>query len=429
MRTRTGLEPSDPGCQAPEPARPPTPAPKSTGPDRGAYVRLVIVLGFLSATGALSTDMYLPAFPGIAADLGTGASQVQATLAGSLIGLGLGQLLLGPLTDAWGRRRPVLVGCLLHAVTSLLCAVAPTIEILVLLRVVQGLAGAAGMVAALAVVRDLHRGELAATLMSRLVLILGLAPVLAPNLGALVLIWTSWRGIFVMLAALGVAMLVVSLAWLPETHPPASRSRLRPSAVLHNYGALARDPIFVTMGVIVGLASATIFGLIAASPFVLQDLYGLTPQQYGWAFGGLGLVLIVSAQLNPRLLRRFGLVRTQLGLLVVAVLSALAQLLAVGFGVGGVWGFLLPMIGLGTIPAQQANSSAIALHHHGARAGTAAAVLGAARFGVGGIVSPLVGLLVHGSAAPLAVLLLATTTAGLVLVVVMRRRLQDHLDD
>lgn len=397
-------------------------------PEGSRYVRLVLVLGLLSATAALSTDTYLPAFPAMAEDLAASESQVQATLAGSLIGLGLGQIITGPLSDALGRRRPVLVGVTLHILSSLLCAVAPNVTFLIIFRLVQGLAGTAGMIAATAVVRDLFVGRRAAVLYSRMALIMALTPVVAPTVGGFMLAVTSWRGVFVTLAVIGVLMLVLAAVWLPETLPPQRRQRLGVGTALRAYGSLFRDPVFLMMTTVVGFASATIFTYVAASPFVLQDMYGLSAQGFGLVFGAVALSIVVMSQVNPLLLGRMGIISTQTLILVVGLASALVMLVVVANGWGGWWGYVLPLVGIvGALPAQQANSAAMALHHQGAASGTASAMMGAARFGVGGLVTPVVGLLLGATPVPSVVMLTVTTGLGLVAFLLVRPRLRRYL--
>lgn len=397
-------------------------------PEGGRYLRLVLVLGLLSATAALSTDTYLPAFPAMARDLAATESQVQATLAGSLIGLGLGQIITGPLSDALGRRRPVLVGVTLHIVASLLCAVAPNVTFLIVMRLVQGLAGTAGMIAATAVVRDLFVGRRAAVLYSRMALVMAITPVLAPTIGGFMLAVTSWRGVFIVLALIGVLMLVLSALWLPETLPPERRHVLGPGPALRAYRDLFRDRVFLVMVAVVGFASATIFAYVASSPFVLQEMYGLSPQAYGLVFGGVALSIMVGTQVNPRLLGRLGIIGAQTAILVTAVASSLVMLLVVANGWGGWWGYVLPLLGIvGMLPSQQANSAAMALHHQGEAAGTASAMMGAARFGVGGAITPLVGLLLGVTPVPSVVMLVVTTTGGMLVFLLVRPRLRGYL--
>lgn len=231
-------------------------------------LRLVLVLGSLIAIGPLTIDMYLPALPDIAADLHTTSAAVQLTLTGTLAGLAFGQLLIGPLSDAVGRRAPLLAGIGLHIVASVLCVVAPNIEVIGALRVLQGLGAAAASVVAMAVVRDLFDGAAFAKLFSRLMLVMGVAPILAPTLGSELLRWSDWRGVFLALAVFGLLLVTVAAFGLPETLPPARRRGGGVAATVRVYGSLLRDRTFVGLVLVAGLAMAALFAYVAGSSFV-----------------------------------------------------------------------------------------------------------------------------------------------------------------
>ena len=395
---------------------------------RGEYARLVVVLGLLAAIGPLSTDVYLPAFPDMAVELGATNSQVQATLAGSLIGLGVGQLIAGPLSDALGRRLPVMVGMALHVVLSVACALADDITLLTVLRVLQGLAGTAAAVTAMAVVRDLFTGERAATLMSRLMLVMGLAPVLAPSIGGVMLNVMSWRGTFVFLAAAGLVMLLAAVVWLPETHPADRRIDLHPAATARAYLGLFRDPMVVAMVVGSAASSGALFAYISGSSFILQEQYGLGAQTYAMVFGLIGIGMIIGGQLNPVVLPRWGLVRTELVASVASVVVAALMWLLVSRGIGGVVGFVAPLFVLiALVAVHNSNLTVIAMHRQGRAAGTAAALLGAVRFGIGGAIAPVVGLATQNSPVPLTLILLGSTIVGLVVFLLVRPALPRYL--
>lgn len=395
---------------------------------RRTYVRLVVVLGVLAAIGPLSTDVYLPAFPDMARELMATHSQVQATLAGSLIGLGVGQLVAGPLSDSLGRRLPVIAGMAAHTLLSIGCALAGSIELLIVLRVLQGLAGTAAAVTAMAVVRDLFTGERAATLMSRLMLVMGLAPVLAPTVGGFMLKVMSWRGTFVFLAVAGLVLLLAAAFWLPDTHPAERRMELHPAATARAYLGLFRDPVVIAMVVGSAASAGTLFSYISGSSFILQGRFGLGPQTYALVFGAIGLAMVAGGQLNPILLRRFGLIRTELVATIASVVVAAVLFVLVSRGIGGVVGFVTPLFfAMALVAIHNANLSVIALHHQGRSAGTAAAVLGAVRFAIGGALAPIVGLVTRESPTPLAVILLATSVVGLLAYLLVRPALPRYL--
>lgn len=373
----------------PLPTPPATPAPTTPG-----RARIALLLGALIALGPLTIDMYLPALPGIATELQTSSSTIQLTLTGTLIGLAFGQLFIGPLADAVGRRKPLLAGTALHVVSSLLIVVAPNVEVLGVLRVLQGVGSAAGAVVAMAVVRDLFTGRAAATLLSRLMLVMGAAPVLAPTLGGELLRVADWRGVFVALAVYGLVILAVLYFALGETLPPERRRSAAVGPTLRAYGALFRDRVYVGLILVAGFAMAGMFGYVSGSSFVFQQEFGLDAQQFGLLFGAGAIFLIGATQANAALLRRFEprqllLTASVSGTVAAAVLAVLA-----GTGTGGLVGVLVPLWAvLASVGLALPNAPALALSRHGERAGTAAALLGAVQFGVGALTSPVVGLL------------------------------------
>jgi MFS transporter, DHA1 family, multidrug resistance protein len=386
-------------------------------------VRLVIVLGLLIALGPLTIDMYLPALPSISDDLLASSAAVQLTLTGSLLGLGLGQLLIGPLSDAIGRRRPLIWGVAVHIVASMLCVIAPTVAVLGGLRVLQGVGAAAATVVAMAMVRDVATGTAAATLLSRLMLVMGAAPVLAPTLGSQLLRLTEWRGIFVALAGLGLVLLLIAVFALRETLPPEHRQSDGVRGTLVGYRNLLRDRVFVGLVLVGGLSMAALFCYVAGSPFVYQEQFGLSEQQFGVAFGLGSISLIGATQLNALLLRRF----TPSQILPKAVLAGAVSgvvLMAVALAdVGGLLGVMIPMWGvLGAAGLAFPNAPALALSRHGDTAGAAAAMLGAVQFGLGALTPPLVGLLGGDAVAMAGGVLGSMVLALAVLVVVVRPR-------
>ena len=389
------------------------------------YLQLVVVLGLLSAIGPLTIDTYLPALPQLSVELGATDAQAQLTITGLLLGLGFGQLIVGPLSDAVGRRKPLLIGLVAHALTSVLCALAPSITMLAVTRTLQGLAGAAVAVVAMAVVRDLFSGYRAAQLLSRLILVLGVAPILAPSLGSALLKVTSWQGIFIVLAVVAVLLFVLALVALPETLPVERRQPARIGSSLRAYGTLFRDRLFVTMVLVAGLSFATLFAYISGSPFILQELYGLSPQQFGLAFSANAVGLILMTQLNPIFVKRYGPARMLMLAVAAAFTAAIALVVIAATSTGGLLGLMIPLwFVVAAAGLAFPNAPAIALNQHGESAGTASALLGAAQFMIGGFVAPLVGALANGTAVPMAAVMAGTTGAALVLMLSARRGLQ-----
>jgi DHA1 family bicyclomycin/chloramphenicol resistance-like MFS transporter len=386
-----------------------------------ARLRLILVLGFLIALGPLTIDMYLPALPTISADLAASAAAVQLTLTGTLAGIGLGQLLVGPISDAYGRRRPLLAGVALHILASVLCVIAPSLAVLGTLRVLQGLGAAAAGVVAMAVVRDLFDGLAFAKLFSRLMLVIGAAPILAPTLGGIILNWTSWRGVFLVLAVFGIAMITVGALALPETLPPERRRSGGVRGTLRDYGQLLTDRAYLGLIVVAGLTMAAMFAYVSGSSFVFQEQYGLNEQQFGFIFGAGAIGLIGATQLNVRLLRRWSPAQILVTALGVGAAAGLVLVLFAATGAGGLIGVLVPLwMVIAAAGLAIPNAPALALSRHGDAAGTAAALLGAVQFGVGALAAPLVGLLGVGAVAMAVVMAGGMVAANVVLAAVVR---------
>ena len=375
-------------------ATPGTAVGTSDQPAAPSRLRTILVLGALVALGPLTIDVYLPALPAITEDLGSTDAAVQFTLTGTLIGLAVGQLVIGPLSDSLGRRRPLIAGTMIHIVASLLCMIAPTVGVLGVTRALQGFGAAAAMVIAIAIVRDLFDGRAAATVMSRLVLVMGVAPIVAPSLGSLVLIHGSWRGVFAGLAVVGAALMLVAMFLLKETLPEERRRPNEFLPVLRTYGSLLGDRRFVVLVLVAGLGMSALFAYISGSSFVLQDGYGLGEQQFALVFGIGAVALISASQLNVLALQRFTPQRIVTVALVAMAASGAALIVTTTTGFGGIVGFMVPVLFvLASAGFVMPNSPALALSRHGEAAGTAAALLGAAQFGIGALIAPLVGVL------------------------------------
>lgn len=392
--------------------------PEPTGARR---LRIIVVLGALIALGPLTIDMYLPALPSIGSDLGVPEATVQLTLTGTLVGLGLGQLFIGPFSDVVGRRLPLILGTGLHVLASLACLIAPSIAVLGALRVVQGVGVAAAMVVALAVVGDLFSGRAAATVLSRLFLVMGIAPILAPTLGGAVLLSSSWRGVFGVLAGLGVVLLAVAVLALPESLPAQRRQPAHFRPVLRTYRKLLSDGQFVLLLLVAALAISALFSYVSGSSFVLQQQFGLDQQSFALVFGAGAVSLIGASQLNVVLLKRFTPLHIVITALVVATAAAALLTALTTTGTGGLFGFLLPLwTVLGAMGFVMPNAPAMALNRHGEVAGTASALLGACQFGLGALIAPLVGLLGNDGPAMAIIMTAGAAIALVALVAVLR---------
>jgi len=394
---------------------------ENTATQERPSAKFVLTLGALIAIGPLTIDTYLPAFPSITTDLETTSAAVQLTLTGTLIGLALGQLLIGPISDSIGRRRPLVAGIAVHVLASLLCVVAPNILTLGILRVLQGLGVAAAAVVTTAMVRDVSSGVGAAKLLSRLMLVMGAAPVLAPTLGSQILRFTNWRGVFVALAVLGLVLIVVAVRSLPETLAPEQRRSGGVLSAVRAYGSLFTDRVFVGLVLVTGLSMGALFGYVAGSSFVFQDQYGLSEQQFGLAFGAGSIALIGGTQVNGLLLRWYQPRLILTTALVAGFAAGVGLLIVAATGVGGLPGLLVPMWGaLAAAGLVLPNAPALALSRHGEKAGAAAALLGAVQFAIGALTAPLVGVLGVDALAMATVVAGSLAMALLVLVVTVR---------
>ncbi|WP_438948679.1 Bcr/CflA family multidrug efflux MFS transporter [Streptomyces virginiae] len=373
---------------------------------RRTSLLVTFILGGLTALPPLSMDMYLPALPQVTDALHSPAATIQLTLTACLAGMALGQLVIGPMSDKWGRRRPLLVGMVVYVLATAICALAPTAELLIAFRLLQGLAGAAGVVIARAVVRDLYDGDEMARFFSTLMLISGAAPIVAPLIGGQVLRFADWRGVFVVLTGVGTILTLMVWRGLGETLPPERRHTGGVGSALRTMRGLLGDRVFTGYTLTGGFAFAVLFSYISASPFVVQEIYGASPQTFSLLFGLNSVGLILVGQINGKLL--VGRVRLDkvlaVGLAVVLVSAVSLLLMATGvFGEVGLTpiaaALFVLMSAMGIVLP---NTNAQALMRTPHAAGSASALLGTTSFLVGAIASPLVGIAGEDTAVPMA---------------------------
>jgi DHA1 family bicyclomycin/chloramphenicol resistance-like MFS transporter len=368
-------------------------------------LRLFLVLGGLAVFGSLSIDLYLPALPAIARGLETSASNVQLTLTMCVIGLGVGQLVIGAVSDAVGRRPPLVVGLGGFAVASLACGFAQDVWTLAGLRLLQGFMGGTGIVIATAVIRDRWEGARAARYYSRLFLAIGVAPVLAPLLGSLLLRVTSWRAIFFALAVVGVLLLLVAYRGLPETLPPERRHRggLRETASV--FRVVIHDPTFVAYATVLAATIGALFGYLAGAPFVVENVHHASPQLFGLIFGINAIGFTTSAQVNGFLVGRHSPQRILECAVVGLGVGAAGTLIVTLSGAFGLTGLLVPwFVTVASAGMIIPNTMALAMAPHGRSAGSVAALLGVAQMLVSAAVAPLTGVAGTHSAVPMAIL-------------------------
>jgi MFS transporter, DHA1 family, multidrug resistance protein len=379
---------------------------------RGLTLPVAFVLGGLSAFGPLSIDMYLPALPRLAADYNASTSAAQLTVSACLVGLGLGQLVAGPMSDALGRRRPLLYGVVLYAIASVAAGIAPSLGVLIAMRFLQGLAGAAGIAIARAVVRDLFEGRDVARIFSLLMLVVGVAPIAGPILGAQILRFGSWRWVFLVLGAIGLLIAAGVAIWLPESLPPALRRSGGPREAARVFRALTASRTFMGHALTLAFTFTMLFAYISGSPFVLQTQYGLSAQAFSYAFAANAVAIVAGTQGSARLAHR---VAPQRLLLFGCCLSCggAALLLVAALANLGLAAFLVPLaVVVGSLGVIMPNATALGLLPHPREAGTASAQLGAMQFAVGAAVAPLTGVRVVTPAVAMALVIAAAAVAA-----------------
>lgn len=359
-----------------------------------ARQRLVyaLVLGLLASLGPLCIDLYLPALPEMASDLNTSTATAQLSLTAGLLGLGVGQLIFGPYSDKLGRMRPLLVSLTLLLAASLWCALAPNIDQLLIARLLQGLAGAGGAVISRAIARDLYSGHELTRFFALLMLVNGLAPIVAPVLGGAMLQFMDWRGIFGVLAAIAVLLFTLASLKLHESLPAERRSQGGIFAMLRSLGGLLTQRQFMGLCLTQGFVMAGMFAYIGASPFVLQQIYGLSPQMFSLCFAINGVGLIISAQIASRLSIHFGERKVLKGGLTLAAISSLLLLLAASLHAPLALLMMPLFFSVAVIGIVGPTASSLAMQSQGDKAGSASALIGVSMFALGACSVPLTGL-------------------------------------
>jgi len=381
-----------------------------SGRQRAVYV---LILGALTALGPFTIDLYLPAFPQIEGDLDVSTAAVQLTLTATTLGFALGQLLVGPWSDKVGRRLPLILATSVHVIASIGVAFSPDISWLLAFRVLQGFGAAAGGVVAMATVRDLFGGYPLVRMLSRLALVTGIAPIAAPVIGSQLLLVMPWRGMFGVLAAYGVIIMVLAALFIVETLPPARRVEKGHSTLGERYRSLFTDRIFVGVAIIGGMTFAGLCAYLSASSFLFQDVYGLDPQGYGLLFAANSIGVVIGVQVSSRLAKYFGPAWILAGSTAVLLGSAIA-IVVLELAGAGLLGTVIPLwlfitaCGFG-FPCVQV----LALTNHGKEAGTAASVLGAMNFGLAGIISPIVGLFGIADGVPMGTVMAITAAVAM----------------
>lgn len=353
---------------------------------------LIIILGLLTAFGPFSIDMYLPALPEISNDFNTSTSNTQLTLTLFMIGLAIGQVFVGPLSDFIGRKKPLMIALVVYTIASILCVFAPNIYVMMALRFVQGFTGGAGAVISRAMSSDLYSGKALTKFLAVLMLVNGVAPILAPVLGGIILEFSTWKTVFVVLTAFGAIMFCLSLYKLTESLPENNRSSGRISEILGDFKELLKNPKFLLPLFIQGSTFALLFSYISASPFIVQSVYGVSSFGFSWMFAFNGLGLIFSGQLVNKLVDRFD----EHTLMKVFSFVQIIGVILVSITLLNSWSIWILMIGffilVSPVSAIGTTGFSIAMANNKRGAGSASSLLGLSQFAFGGLVTPLVGI-------------------------------------
>ncbi len=386
---------------------------------------IVLVLGTLIAIGPFSIDMYLPGFANVAEEFHVDISKVGLTLTSYFVGIALGQLAYGPLMDRFGRRRPLIFGLILFVVASLISALSWNLNVLIISRFFMALGGCAGMVASKAMVRDLFEKKQVADVLSTLMLIMGVAPIIAPTVGGIVIGMFDWEAVFYILAAFGILMLLNVTYILPESAPPNLETSLRPKAVIKEYISILKNKEFFIFSMARGFSIGALLAYVSSAPFIFIEYFGLTEQQFGWVFGGNAFGLILGSQLNRLVLRKFSLLQitfaTSSLLTLLTVFGLAATIISVHFWV--VYPVLFLMLFL--IGFQNPNVTTLALHPFTIQAGSASALVGSISMVFGSLSSILVTALVTESIKPLFYIVFGCSIFSLILVLLYKRKMPE----
>lgn len=376
---------------------------------------LILILGSLAALGPLSIDMYLPAFPDMSRSFDASASLIQLSLTACMLGMALGQLIVGPLSDVRGRKRPLMVALLAYLLASLACAMAPTIEVLIALRFIQGAAGASGIVISRAIVRDLFDGPELTRFFAALSLVNGTAPILAPVIGGQILRFGDWHFVFYLLAILSTMMLLAVALRLPETLPLERRVEGNLTTTLKTFGRLLTDRVFIGYAFAQAFVMGAMFAYISGSPFVLQNIYGASPQQFSFLFGLNGIGIILAAQIAGRLAGRVDSERLMRISLTIVASASILLFLALTLTEQLIFVMIPLFFVVSSVGLISTLGFTLAMQNYGSTAGSASALLGLLPMLVGSFVSPLVGIMGEQSAVPMGLIIMTLDCLALIL--------------
>ncbi|KAF2513839.1 multidrug effflux MFS transporter [Flavobacterium foetidum] len=392
------------------------------------YLKLILILGSLTALGPFSIDMYLPGFSGIAKDLNTTVAKVSMSLSSYFIGISAGQLLYGPLLDRFGRKKPLFIGLLVYILASLGCIYVADIDAFILLRFVQAIGSCAATVASVAMVRDLFPVKDIPKVFSLLMLVVGLSPMLAPTIGGYVTEDLGWHAVFFILMCMGIVILVASQIGLPNTYKPDTTISLKPKPIITNFLSVLKEPQFYTYAFTGAIAFSGLFSYVAASPIVFMDIYKVDAKIYGWIFAFMSVSFIGSSQLNSMLLKKFSSEQMIFGALISqSVISIVFLILSLNDLLGLYETIVMLFLFLACLGISNPNTAGLTLAPFAKNTGSASALMGAIQLGLGALASFAIGVFVKDSVTPMVAIMTTTTIVAFVILNIGKRFIKNKV--
>ncbi|MEO7976425.1 multidrug effflux MFS transporter [Flavobacterium sp.] len=393
------------------------------------YIKLILILGSLTALGPFSIDMYLPGFSGIAKDLNTSVAKVSMSLSSYFIGISAGQLLYGPLLDRFGRKTPLFFGLLVYILASLGCVYVADIDSFIFLRFIQAIGSCAATVASVAMVRDLFPVKDIPKVFSLLMLVLGLSPMLAPTIGGYVTEDYGWHTVFLILMCMGIAILIASQLGLPNSYKPDTTISLKPKPIISNFFKVLKEPQFYTYAFTGSIAFSGLFTYVAASPIIFMDIYEVDAKTYGWIFAFMSVSFIGSSQLNSLLLKKFSSEQMIFAALITqSVISIVFVILSINDLLGLYETIIMLFLFLGCLGISNPNTAGLTMAPFAKNAGSASALMGAIQLGLGALASFAVGIFVIDSVIPMVVIMASTTIIAFIVLNVGKRYIIQKVD-
>ncbi|MBS7230637.1 multidrug effflux MFS transporter [Flavobacterium psychroterrae] len=393
------------------------------------YIKLILILGSLTALGPFSIDMYLPGFSGIAKDLHTTVAKVSMSLSSYFIGISAGQLLYGPLLDRFGRKKPLFIGLMVYILASLGCVYVTDIDSFILLRFIQAVGSCAATVASVAMVRDLFPVKDIPKVFSLLMLVLGLSPMLAPTIGGYVTEDYGWHTVFFILMCMGIAILIAAQLGLPNSYKPDTSISLKPKPIISNFLKVLKEPQFFTYAFTGSIAFSGLFTYVAASPIIFMDIYHVDAKTYGWIFAFMSVSFIGSSQLNSVLLKKFTSEQMIFGALILqSVIVIVFLILSLNNLLGLYETIAMLFLFLGCLGISNPNTAGLTMAPFAKNAGSASALMGAIQLGLGALASFAVGVFVKNSVAPMVFIMTATTIIAFIVLNVGKRFIKTKVE-